>query len=651
VNERPPVLFSGRPIRASIHPSIDRSERPRIGALLATLFVCILGVLAVAPGSALAVNELTESTPADVSTLATSPTEIVFTFTEEVGSLRLVAVQCNAEPVTVGAPTLSGNSRMMTVAIPEPGLPKGTCLATWRVSDTDDEPNGDGQISFAIETDPAPTTLAPDDTSTTDTSATDPAATDSAGTATGTLDGAAAAADAEITDLNRIDTGQGPLWLGRLLSTLGIAVVFGALVVIAAAWPEGVEYLITVRFVRAAWVLALIGTLLYTSAAAAAVSGSSLGSGFSPGAWLDLLDAGWSGRAALFRLIFVIASAWAAFRPDRVIDPVTQLASLGLPALAVVAIGVGRVDGSLVLVGVLLGIAHALAMAVWLGGAILLAQVVVSGPGDEDLVHAVRGFSRVSVLAIVVTVVTGLGQMFRLDGGQLFSSGHGRVVVLKVVLVAGMVFIGLSARQFAQRRLARSHELTVPMAGRLRRAFGTEAAIGVVTLMASSWLLALTPVNVDTEPRIDYAIVRQIQVSDDSSGTEVEVLDVTVRLTSDQVGSIGMEVRVDAPTDGLSGLEVTLTPPQNELTGAIVQPVPLTGVGRAVRTAANGLPVIVAGDWQLQVNANTAVGRVQSDPILISFLTADGTAPTTSITVPPSILVTIDTTPTSTPES
>lgn len=619
--------------------------------MLGALFVCVLGVLAITPGTALAVNELTESEPANGSTLPSSPAQIVFTFAEEVGSLRLVAVQCNAETVAVGAPTLSGNSRMMTVDIPAPGLPKGLCVATWRVSDTDDEPNGDGQISFTIETDPAPTTVAPDeaaggDTSTTDTSATDPVTSD----ATDVADAGSADA-AQIIDLSRVDTGKGPLWLGRVLSTLGIAVVFGALVVIASAWPEGVEYLITVRFIRAAWVLGLIGTLLYTSAAAAAVSGSSLGSGFSPGAWLDLLDAGWSGRAALFRLLFVIASAWAAFRPDRVIDPVTQLASLGLPALAVVTIGVGRADGSLVVVGVLLGIAHALAMAVWIGGAILLARVVLSGPGDEDLVHAVRGFSRVSVLAIVVTVITGLGQMFRLDGGQLFSSGHGRVVVLKVVLVAGAVFIGLSARQFAQRRLARSHELTVPMADRLRRAFGTEAAIGVVTLMASSWLLALTPVNVDTEPSIDYAVVRQIQVSDDSSGAEVEVLDVTVRLTSDQVGSIGLEVQVDAPTEGLSGLEVLLTPPQNELTGPIVQPVPLSGVGRAVRTAANGLPVIVAGDWQLQVNANTEVGRVQSDPILISFLTAEGTAPTTSITVPPSILVPIESTSTTNPES
>ena len=338
----------------------------------------------------------------------------------------------------------------------------------------------------------------------------------------------------------------------------------------------------------------------------------------------------------------MIAAAWAAFRPDRVIDPVTQLVALGLPALAVAMIGVGRVDGPLVLLGVLLGIAHALAMAVWVGGVILLARVILSGPGEEDLVHAVRGFARISVVAIVVTIGTGLVQMFRLDGGNLFNNAHGRVTVLKVVLVAAMVFIGLSARQFAQQRLARTHEMTVPMADRLRRAFGVEAAIGLVVLLASSWLLALTPVNVNNEPSIDYAIERRVLVE----AEEIVVLDVTVKLTNDRVGLNGLEVRVDEPGDGIIGLEVVFTPPVDGVSGAIVQSVPLTGAGRAVRSEANGLPMDVAGDWQLQVNANTGAGLVRSDPIVIAIATADGTAPTTSITIPEPILVPIETTTT-----
>ncbi len=622
--------------------SVTRSGAATARLAVAAILLAVLAALGLSPGTALAENAITTSEPADGATLGVSPTQLVFNFTEEIGEQRLVNIECNTEPYSLPPPTLSGNARIMTVEVPAPGLPKGVCVATWRVSDTDGEPNGNGQITFSIDAAPTSTTVAATD-------ATTDGATTSVVAGTTTTDGTALAAEstaaptaAAITDLGQVETGAGPLWLGRVLSTLGIAAVFGGLIVIAAAWPEGVEYLITVRFLRAAWVLALVGTLLFTAAAAAAVSGSSLGSGFSPGAWIDLLDAGWSGRAALLRLIFVIASAWAAFRPDRVIDPVTQMAALGIPALAVAMIGVGRADGSLALLGVLLGIAHALAMAVWVGGVILLARVVLSGPGEEDLVHAVRGFARISVLAIVVTVVTGLAQMFRLDGGSLFDNGHGRVVVLKVILVAAMVFVGLSARQFAQQRLARAHEMTVPMADRLRRAFGTEAAFGLVTLLASSWLLALTPVNVERGPQIDYQIERQVQVANG----ETIVLDVTVKLTTDRVGLNGLEVRVDEPAEGITGLEVVLTPPVNALGGAIVQTIPLTGPGRAVRSAAAGLPIDTPGDWQLQVNANTAAGLVRSDPITIAIADADGAAPTTSITIPEPILVVIDTTTT-----
>jgi putative copper export protein/methionine-rich copper-binding protein CopC len=598
-----------------------------MSATAAAFTAVLIGLLTLLPGVAHAENEVVTSEPADGTTLATSPTQIVINFTEEIGELRIVSLECNTDPITLPAPTLSGNSRVMTVAIPD-ALPRGLCVATWRVSDSDGEPNGSSLLSFTVDAEPAATTTPADED----------ANTSSNGSTSASAPATTSGGDAETKTvaLNRVETGTGPLWLGRVLSTLGIAAVFGALVLIAAAWPEGVEYLITVRFLRAAWVLALIGTVLFTSAAAAAVTGSSLGSGFSPGAWFDLLDAGWAGRAALFRLIFVIASAWVAFRPDRVLDPATQAAALGIPALAVAMIGVGRVDGSLAALGLLLGIAHALAMAVWLGGVILLTRVVLSGPGDEDLVHAVRGFARISVIAIVVTIGTGLAQMLRLDGSDLFGSAHGLWTVLKVLLVAAMVFVGLSARQFAQKRLNRAHELTVPMADRLRRAFGTEAAIGIVTLLASSWLLSLTPANVTAEPSINYAITRTILVPEAD-------LDVTVKLTRNSVGNSGLEVTINSPAEGLTGLEVMLTPPYNTVTGAIVQPVPLPGAGVATRSESVGLPIIVPGDWLLRINAQTAAGVVQSDPVLILILDETGATPTTSITIPEPILVPIET--------
>ena len=64
--------------------------------------------------------------------------------------------------------------------------------------------------------------------------------------------------------------------------------LFGALVVISVAWPEGVEYILTVRLLRTAWGLAVAGGSLFAAALAANQSGKSLGSSLIPTSWGDL---------------------------------------------------------------------------------------------------------------------------------------------------------------------------------------------------------------------------------------------------------------------------------------------------------------------------------------------------------------------------
>jgi uncharacterized membrane protein len=259
----------------------------------------------------------------------------------------------------------------------------------------------------------------------------------------------------------------------------------------------------------------------------------------------------------------------------------------------------------------------------------------------EDLVHAVRGFGRLSNLAIGATIATGIIQMVLLDGGDLFGSAHGRVILLKTVAVAAMIFVAVSARQFVNQRLARANEMTVPMADRLRRAFGFEAALGVLVLALSAWLLSLSPSNVSASADIDYAITLQVEAPEAD-------LDVTVSLTRDRVGLSGMEVDVDAPEEGLSGLEVVLTAPANDTIGTITQPVPLTGAGTAVLLEGDqGLPLTVAGDWTLVVNAVTPTGVFTSAPQGFTILQADGTEAVAELTVPPVVTVTIP--PTSQP--
>jgi len=230
-------------------------------------------------------------------------------------------------------------------------------------------------------------------------------------------------AGADSTDQG-IDRVGGPLGLSRLLAMFALATVFGGLVLIVTAWPEGVEYILTVRFLRLVWLAGLAGSVLTTIFLTAQVSGRSVGASISPTSWRDLADS-WSGVAALLQVAFAAGTGWVVTRPERVLDPGSQLPALAVPGLAVAMLGLMRSGGDLALVGAAAGMLHALAMAVWLGGVVLLSRVVLAGPGEEDLVHAVRGFGRIATPALVVTVITGAIQTWRLDRGALFDSSHG----------------------------------------------------------------------------------------------------------------------------------------------------------------------------------------------------------------------------------
>ena len=578
--------------------------------------VAVLGVLLVAGPAGAQQTSLVESSPANGEELAAPPSQIVLTFDSELGEANSVQVACDGDPFSsISRPELSDDRLTLTVEVTQP-IPVGECNVAWSVSVPDSEALVSDRFTFTVlastAADPTATTVAGATT-------TSPAASDSGDDDSG---------DDDLVVDEASEVSDGATWLGGVLSMLGLAVLFGSLALIIAAWPEGPEYILAVRFLRSVWVLTLVGTVLYVVALSAAVRDESLGSGLNPAGWLDLLDAGWSGRAALARLVLVVACVWVVLRPERVIDPTTQLPAIAIPTLAVITIALTRTGGDLAILGVVAGIAHVLAMAIWLGGVVLLARVVLAGPGEEDLVHAVRGFGRISGPAIVVTVVSGLVQLYRLDGGSLFSEGHGRVLLLKTVFVALMLFVGLTARQVAQARLARASDLTPPTADRLRRAFGTEAVVGVIVLGLSGWLLSFTPGKVDEADGPDYAIEEQIVDS-------VNGLDLTVSLDPGRVGLNALRVEVREPDTGVAGLVLTFVPPGSSDAATVVQAIDLTGRGVAASPEGGGIPLSVPGAWTLQVSATTPVGTSSGASTTFDVRAADGDLVTPGIASTP----------------
>lgn len=541
--------------------------------------------------TALAVdNTLVTSTPLAGATLDASPTSIELTFAQQLGPTNTLTMTCGGTIVPLGTVLRLAPEQVRLSASLVAAAPKGECTVAWVVTDLDLQPAGSSSFTFTISNDPV-VTVAPETTVTTIVGDTAVATTIVAPTSTTGVSSGGGTAET--------GSSRGPLALFRLMSNLGLAVLFGSLVLIAIAWPEGVEYILTVRFLRTTWIFTMVSTYLFAGALAAAQSGSGVGSALVPTGWGDLLDTT-PGKAALLRLVFVAISAYAVMRPERVIDPSSQLPALVPPGIAVVTMAFSRAEFSLVENAT--GALHALAMAVWLGGLVLLTRVVLAGPGEEDLVHAVRGFARLATPALWITVVTGAIQLFQLDRGELGTS-HGMVVIVKVLLVSVMVFVGVAARQFISQRVSRVDAMTAPLATRLRRALGIEALIGVLVLALTSWLLALTPPGLSGASGDSSLQLGAVHRFLNTDGT-VEV-DVAF---SERVGANDVRIQVITPPTGLTGLTIDFVPPVNSfVNGMTINQIPLTGAGTAVLEKADGFNLTAAGTWTMIVSANGAV--------------------------------------------
>ena len=587
-----------------------------IGAVLSFGAAALGGGAAAAGTTPDAANSLASIVPADGTALPAAPEQIVLNFNQEMerGDFASVDLSCAGQEIDTSIGEKDPDSLFVTFQILEE-IPRGTCVIEWELSDELGASITGSQTTFRVDADPTGSVPESADT---------PAAAVTATTAPGGLIQVPANTGASPTAASTEEgSSGGALWFGRFLSTLGILIVFGALALISVGWPEGPEYIVTVRFLRTIWLIALAGTVLYLVALTADVTGRSLGAAASPATWLDLADAGWPGRGALLRLFAVGASGIVALRPERIIDPTSAMWAWAVPGVAVISVALSRDDGSFAPIGFLVGALHALGSAVWIGGVALVARVVLAGPGDDDLVQATRSFSRISVPAIALTCATGIAQMVRLDGGELFSSSHGRVVVLKAITVAVMIAVALAVRQQVGLRLARAQELAAPMADRFRRAFGAEATVGVVVVAFSGWLLALTPPTADPLAGERYTVVIN-DISDDASGFAG-----SLGIGPSRVGANGFRVTVTAPETGLTNLNLRFKPPADAPVGAhqwIDQPIQeLTGTGTAWLDDAKGLPFQAPGLWTVEISATTPTGAFLQ-AFNFSVAAADGSA-------------------------
>ncbi|NHC45812.1 copper resistance CopC/CopD family protein [Motilibacter aurantiacus] len=549
-----------------------RSSRRAAAALLLALVTALVGLvgLVAAAGPAAAHARLESTAPAAGEGLPTAPPEVVADFSEPVSLAPrgLTVVDAEGRSVTAGDPQVDPQDATRITVPLAADLPPGTYLVSYRIVSADSHPITDGW-SFSVGT----------------------------------------VRPGGLVDPGADDMGtpySGPAAVVRGVAYLGLVAGLGVAAFVVLCWPGGrsrtTERVVTVG----------LGTVIVAAVAQLLVQGLAV-SGLPAGQLLsgDVLRAGAEGpvgQAIALRLgaaaVLVAVLPWALHSTERRVS--REVAAVCVLAAGALAVSFGmaghpRAEHPLVL-ALASDALHLLAMAVWLGGLATLAVVALRPPRVEGAspVEAVRRFSTVALGCVAVLAVTGSwqGWLQVRSVAALTDTTYGRLLLIKVALVAGIVLVAAGSRALVRRRIP-ARPPVVALAGpgtvadprpgvlALRRAVGVELAGALVVLAVTAALVGMTPARAAYAP----------------------VADASVDLGGGRVA----QVRLDPARPGPAQLVVTVLGPDGrpepaehmhaDLTLAAKGLGPLTvrmdGTGEDSRWASSGLQLPSAGEWEL----------------------------------------------------
>ena len=232
-----------------------------------------------------------------------------------------------------------------------------------------------------------------------------------------------------------------------------------------------------------------------------------------------------AGVGALFA---VVASIYPRLEPAAF---VAAFVLLPAPSLAGHSLDTGRSPIEFVA-----DVIHVAAASVWLGGLVGLALLLRSSP---DRTVTLRRFSNIAFVSVIALAVTGVVRaLSELDAvSQLWTTGYGRVLLVKSVLLSGLVVIGWLNRYRLLPRLA---------VGRLQRSVAGELVLFVGLVAAVALLTDLRP----GRDRVAQAATR-------AGPPTLPAKDMVVQAQED--GELAVALAVRPP-----GAEVTVLNPNGE---------------------------------------------------------------------------------------
>jgi len=509
------------------------------------LVLMAVGVVFVLPGRALAHAELLTTSPAAGAVLDEGPAGITLSFSEPVeiniGGIRLFDGSGN--PVDIGA-SKHPDGRDAEVAAQLGELANGSYVVDWRVVSADSHPV---QGAFTFQVGPT-SNLQP-------------------GIITDIINSAHTSRSASVA-----------LGVARGVVIGAIAIVFGGLIVVSlgiVAASRRVK-----RIVAASAAAGALAGVLQLPLEVGYATGRSFSTLFESSAWSIAFDSrvgvAWVLRAAI---IGAVGGALLLLVDDRErvwwrASAVTALVGVGFAS----AYGGHGATGRWVPIGVVVTALHVAAMAVWLGGLLLVLVEIRSATPTS-----VRRFSALALGMVVVLVATGSLQAYRQLGSfdALTNTTYGTVLIRKLVVVVMLVAVA-----FVSRRIVHREPIDMP---RLGRSIAIEAIAAVAIVVFTSLLMASNPSNVVAAKPFSVTLVDGDYLA-------------SITVEPGRVGSNEMHLYLSDATSSLiqpDSVTVEISDPSRDV-AALQIPVERSGAGHFTTSTAT-FPY--ATTWTLTVTA------------------------------------------------
>lgn len=582
-----------------------RTARTRRTFLLLSLTVFVFFVPA-SPATAHATLVRTE--PAANAQVATEPGQVVLHFDQPVNlSLgQATVVGPDGTSVSTGY-TSSDNGATVTITL-RPGAGAGTYVASYRVISLDTHPVAGGfffQVGHATAA-AGPVPAVP------------------------TTPGATSESAPEVSSVRALYAAC------RYAGFIGLLLLIGAAVFLAALWPVGVAHR---RVTGVAWcgygllVAGSMGELVLEAPYAAGVSLTAL-----TGRMFDEVIDTRYGTAHLVRLGLLAVTApvlvglaerrqqlnsGSADVPPPARWPLFSAAPIGLGLLFTWAESghAGTTEPGL---SVPSDVLHLAAMAVWLGGLVVLAAALLPIAGASELRATLPAWSRLAMICVAALVLTGAVQgLLEVENWTgLVDTTYGRLLLVKIALLAVILAVANFSRLWVKRYYAApgpvrgdgnspgSDGTSRAEIAKLRRAVSAEAVFGAAAVAVAAVLIQAAP------PRA--ALARPAPAAPAAAGpitrsgayvAAVHRGDVVIHMKVDPA-VVGVQyIYLDATRPGGTPVRVrqwtlTVSEPQLGIRDVEIPVIIDTGVGHRYIYGSFTMPV--SGPWTIRVVARTS---------------------------------------------